>query len=1302
MQTDLTLGISARLFSVSGLAVTGDGSVYIADEGSLRLLRLGPFSPVPPTVAPLDSSGDRQIKIISPNRLEMYNFNRHGQHVSTRSTASGRTLFTFHYSQESASPLGRLTDVVDASGARLTFLRDPTGALHSIESSTGFKAQTAINKAGLLEAIGRGGGGGGVNGSLLLDYYPTTGLLRSKVDTTAGGATSFYLYNGEGRVVGAVSPTGAVTSIAQSSHLSEHQPQQQTVTVVSASTSSPFASTSDQQSSSTFQVSVSPSTSATTVRLVQSSEQITAVELTVLSDGSLLVNGSGSGSSSSPRHLQAAFAGKPSKLSRAMLPMQAQMFPLIAHARVEGDGGEQLLDLSLDYGLKMKSNIIGAVEKYVVVSGGDNSSSNGQSPVLALKMEYDWKANREIYYNGSQRPILYMQFDEGGRPIQWVPNLQPRAGSGSGGSGNSQQSIGHWPAHSISYDKSGQLAGWQDGTRTVSYSRDRIGRLVEVRGGQGDGHFVRYSYGDEGTAEGGNSGSAQQHQQLPSSVTLRSGHKYHFDLDASSAVGRLKGIITPKGTRHDFSLKILLGSYRFAYCPPVVESKLAAHSTANCYLTYFGEDRRKPVMSVLPYDHGKVVYRYGQRSSVLLPKEFAKEVGRSTSAEETSSFPLAVDQVLFGGGGATERWYDRKAGVDLRGVWRSGSSSSSLADKNGIQDFSLLYKYARNSGQLKHLSVQFGGVGSQLSSALSTLTYSYRYDGQSRLRAIQAKLGGVGSGSSAAINLPSLEFTYNSESKVGGNPQIETMAAFRYFERSANESLLGDGVALYVKRFEPQSSVTTGKRTPPTIRHASLTIADKEVFRVDYTYDSSSSSAGGHHLLQRPLLTQTRTYMRHHHQLIANGGGSGVNNGNNKMRLQNFTYDSEGQLLEVQGREHWRFVYDFNGNLVTFLYLGNRIDIDYDSADRVRNFGKGTEHGGSSSSSSSSTSSSSTSSSGSSPYITDLRGFVVQRGDEQLRYNSLGQLLSSTRQQPPNRHQIDYTYDYRGRLVVRRDQAGNVTQFFYGDPARPHLVTHALSAGGQVISLLYDDVDDSLLSVRLNGGGPASSEPNSVYYVVCDQSRSPLLVFDARGSVVKELHRSPYGHVLFDSNPAFYLPVDFQGGIADPLTNLVHFPAAAGRVYDTLTGRWMTPVLDPKAFLLQRNLVERPRLLHQYQFNGNDPISGGGEDLLVGEITGATEDSILSTGAQFAERLRASTSSLIAEADPSLGPLKLLSQLQELLPADLVQGKSGHEHSSPLVRSQHFTSLAFIIDELRQFASFKTGYFSKVGFCFLL
>jgi YD repeat-containing protein len=89
-----------------------------------------------------------------------------------------------------------------------------------------------------------------------------------------------------------------------------------------------------------------------------------------------------------------------------------------------------------------------------------------------------------------------------------------------------------------------------------------------------------------------------------------------------------------------------------------------------------------------------------------------------------------------------------------------------------------------------------------------------------------------------------------------------------------------------------------------------------------------------------------------------------------KKRVQNYTYDNDNQLIEVTGKENtWKFSYDDNENLATMQYMGNRIDILYeylyDTGDRIV-------------------------SSGDTPYITVVKGFVVQRGEERFTLKVLG------------------------------------------------------------------------------------------------------------------------------------------------------------------------------------------------------------------------------------------------------------------------------------------------------------------------
>ena len=51
------------------------------------------------------------------------------------------------------------------------------------------------------------------------------------------------------------------------------------------------------------------------------------------------------------------------------------------------------------------------------------------------------------------------------------------------------------------------------------------------------------------------------------------------------------------------------------------------------------------------------------------------------------------------------------------------------------------------------------------------------------------------------------------------------------------------------------------------------------------------------------------------------------------------------------------------------------------------------------------------------------------------------------------------------------------------------------------------------------------------YYVVCDPAGSPFLYFSPGGGLAKEVSRSPYGHVTYDSNPAIRSHIGMFGGI---------------------------------------------------------------------------------------------------------------------------------------------------------------------------
>ncbi|XP_028967535.1 teneurin-m [Galendromus occidentalis] len=339
----------------------------------------------------------------------------------------------------------------------------------------------------------------------------------------------------------------------------------------------------------------------------------------------------------------------------------------------------------------------------------------------------------------------------------------------------------------------------------------------------------------------------------------------------------------------------------------------------------------------------------------------------------------------------------------------------------------------------------------------------------------------------------------------------EQFGLFRVFTQSPNDTVLADGVATFTQ-------LTDGMGR---IQHRGLLIAEKEVYSLDCTYGGNNN------------LVQSKTLMRLQ-------GGS-------QMRTQNFSYDLDNQLIEMVGKDRWNFHYDDNGNIVTMRYMGNKIEILHDVGDRILRFGE-------------------------TPFVVNDRGFVVQRGEERFHYNVKGQLIkaSGTR----GKYEVKYFYDAQNRLAMRKDHFGNMTQFFYADLTRPHLVTHIYNnADGRSMSLIYDN-NDFLIHILVN---------KDSYYVATDHNGSPTLIFDRYGEVIKEVLRGPYGHIIYDSTPTFYVPVDFQGGILDPLTLLLHI---GDKVYDSLTGKWMTPRYENVL-----NHVNDIRHLHLYQFNNNDPVN---------------------------------------------------------------------------------------------------------------
>ncbi|XP_041781162.1 teneurin-a isoform X2 [Anopheles merus] len=360
-------------------------------------------------------------------------------------------------------------------------------------------------------------------------------------------------------------------------------------------------------------------------------------------------------------------------------------------------------------------------------------------------------------------------------------------------------------------------------------------------------------------------------------------------------------------------------------------------------------------------------------------------------------------------------------------------------------------------------------------------------------------------------NLPQQSFGY--DERTGRLATIGQFEVMRGGDRQINATTVSDRTGTFMRTVNGRF----------LLMQLTLTIHRMEVFRMEFAHDLHGR------------IVQTRTYTRN----------VGVNTYTN---VKNFTWDCDGQLVGVEAQEPWGFRYDDNGNMLSLTYRGNTIPMEYNAQDRIVKFGEG-------------------------QYKYEPRGLVAQNArEERFHYNAKGLLIRATKR---GRFDIRYFYDHLNRLITRKDNFGNVTQFFYTNQRRHSEISHIYSPrDGKLMSLTYDD-RGSLIYAQVY---------RYRYYIATDQCGTPVMIFNQYGEGIREIMRSPYGHIVYDSNPYLYMPIDFCGGILDQVTSLVHMPD--GKVYDPLIGQWMTPHWE---HVDQR--IRKPTKLHLYRYNGNDPIN---------------------------------------------------------------------------------------------------------------
>ncbi|KAG8234383.1 hypothetical protein J437_LFUL015147, partial [Ladona fulva] len=649
-------------------------------------------------------------------------------------------------------------------------------------------------------------------------------------------------------------------------------------------------------------------------------------------------------------------------------------------------------------------------------------------------------------------------------------------------------------------------------------------RFSRVSGWQWGDESEQYTYERHGllseiySPEDGKTQFSYNDMNLVNKITLPSGRHFTIQYDEE---GGVRHITLPSGTRHAFSAQLSLGFVRVSYTPP---------GSSRPYLQHFGHGAGGAatagvkcgtphlLQTVFPGDGARVVFRYDHASRL---SEVVHGDGRTQIRYGPSPSPFPTE-ILHSERDFEYRWDGQ--------LLSSGLGGGDFAGGRG------------RDGLLVEERLDFGAK-TGLSSA--KFAYDRSSSGTSggsfwRVTSISGRIGGL------ALTEHTLAYSLRTGEPIA-------IAHFRIARPRPNETTLSDGTALF-------SRIVDSKFREVQV---SLTIHRMEVFRLEFSYGSlrdngAKSSSGQSSATSNPPTTsptgssspssmkkgpipghrigQTKTYTRN----------VGVNTYTN---IKNYTYDADGQLSGVEAQEPWGFRYDANGNLLSLTYRGNVIPMEYSSLDRIAKFGDGA-------------------------YRYNVRGLVVQNArEEKFQYNARGLLSRATKR---GRFDVRYFYDHKDRLAARKDNYGNVTQFFYANHERPNEVSYIYSPrDGKLMWLIYDD----------RGHLVYAQSHRHKYYVATDQCGTPVMVFNQYGEGIREIMRSPYGHIVYDSNPYLYLPIDFCGGLLDQVTSLVHMPG--GKVYDPLIGQWMTPQWED---VLDR-LAKAPTHLHLYRFNGNDPIN---------------------------------------------------------------------------------------------------------------
>ena len=355
------LAANVKFSAIAAIACAPDGVLYIADQGNYRLRAVS--SSIPP------EQSDGVFEVPDSETQELYIFNKFGQHVLTKDIMTSNVLVKMIYSQATSN--GKLSSVTDASGNKLTIMRDYKGQVNALQTSNGHKYNLKMSRVGDLEIFETP-----TKAKTMFKYLRSKGLRRSKRDSS--NKAYVYEYDEYGRLINAITPTGEAISLEFN------------LTSVGGAA---INVRKDGEFYKVYRIQEDQVSNADATEVISIGADKTLTGKTTWSGTSTL-----------------ATISHP-VIAKTSDPVMADSFPMV---------GEMMTYLG--------SNLVNKVEwEYKPATNGHNGQMMGIQKTMKVNGEnlltlfFDKLQRREVLYAGTKTELLEVRYDSLSRPIKWEP-----------------------------------------------------------------------------------------------------------------------------------------------------------------------------------------------------------------------------------------------------------------------------------------------------------------------------------------------------------------------------------------------------------------------------------------------------------------------------------------------------------------------------------------------------------------------------------------------------------------------------------------------------------------------------------------------------------------------------------------------------------------------------------------------------------------------------------------------------------------------------------------------------------------